>query len=82
MLILCLFYTYSILVLCHAFPVARLLPLYFPRDKAEEEAASEVLPEDTGDETGGALTLHRKIRIASAPPHSHGGTLTPRSASR
>uniref|UniRef100_A0ACD6AB66 Uncharacterized protein n=1 Tax=Avena sativa TaxID=4498 RepID=A0ACD6AB66_AVESA len=41
----------------------RLLPLYFPRDKHEEEIAVSKLPADVGDENGETLIDERKIRI-------------------
>lgn len=56
----------------------RVLPLYFPRDKAEEDVAKILLPADTGDETGGALSLDRQIRIVSNLPLT--GTSTPKSS--
>ncbi|CAM8876637.1 unnamed protein product [Rhodiola kirilowii] len=55
----------------------RLLPLYFPRDKHEEEVAISKLPADVGDENGETIIDERKIRIqplpkkkASKPPRS------------
>ncbi|KAJ4961504.1 hypothetical protein NE237_021414 [Protea cynaroides] len=41
----------------------RLLPLYFPRDKHEEEVAALKLPADVGDENGETILDERKIRI-------------------
>ncbi|KAL3631211.1 hypothetical protein CASFOL_024195 [Castilleja foliolosa] len=41
----------------------RLLPLYFPRDKREEEIAIFKLPVDVGDENGETVIDERKIRI-------------------
>ncbi|GAQ82694.1 hypothetical protein KFL_001200180 [Klebsormidium nitens] len=51
----------------------RLLPLYFPRDQAEEDAARSKLPADVGDENGGVEVRERKIRIGVLP----GSGLTP-----
>ncbi|KAF5745440.1 appr-1-p processing enzyme family protein [Tripterygium wilfordii] len=48
----------------------RLLPLYFPRDKHEEEVAISKLPADVGDENGETTTDERKIRIKSLPQKS------------
>ncbi|CAN1152741.1 Clp protease adapter protein ClpF, chloroplastic [Linum perenne] len=45
----------------------RLLPLYFPRDKHEEEVAISKLPADVGDENGETTIDERKIRIKSLP---------------
>ncbi|KAG6407847.1 hypothetical protein SASPL_130847 [Salvia splendens] len=45
----------------------RLLPLYFPRDKIEEEIAVSKLPADVGDENGETVIDERKIRIQPLP---------------
>ncbi|MQL73575.1 hypothetical protein Taro_005930 [Colocasia esculenta] len=45
----------------------RLLPLYFPRDKHEEEIAMLKLPADVGDENGEIIIDERKIRIRPLP---------------
>ncbi|XWS69653.1 hypothetical protein CRYUN_Cryun04dG0197600 [Craigia yunnanensis] len=45
----------------------RLLPLYFPRDKHEEEVAISKLPADVGDENGDTIIDERKIRIKPLP---------------
>ncbi|KAL3695427.1 hypothetical protein R1sor_009503 [Riccia sorocarpa] len=45
----------------------RLLPLYFPRDKQEEELAGTKLPPDVGDENGETVITERKIRISALP---------------
>ncbi|XP_020096125.1 protein GDAP2 homolog [Ananas comosus] len=45
----------------------RLLPLYFPRDKHEEEIAVSKLPADVGDENGETIIDERKIRIKPLP---------------
>ncbi|KAI4379217.1 hypothetical protein MLD38_005541 [Melastoma candidum] len=45
----------------------RLLPLYFPRDKHEEEVAISKLPADVGDENGETIIDERKIRIKPLP---------------
>ncbi|XP_068326355.1 uncharacterized protein [Pyrus communis] len=45
----------------------RLLPLYFPRDKLEEEIALSKLPADVGDENGETIIDERKIRIKPLP---------------
>ncbi|KAG6651134.1 hypothetical protein I3843_06G084700 [Carya illinoinensis] len=45
----------------------RLLPLYFPRDKYEEEVAILKLPADVGDENGETIIDERKIRIKPLP---------------
>ncbi|KAH6763100.1 appr-1-p processing enzyme family protein [Perilla frutescens var. hirtella] len=45
----------------------RLLPLYFPRDKLEEEIAISKLPADVGDENGETIIDERKIRIQPLP---------------
>ncbi|CAL5355001.1 unnamed protein product [Camellia sinensis] len=45
----------------------RLLPLYFPRDKLEEEVAMAKLPADVGDENGETAIDERKIRIKPLP---------------
>ncbi|GJN09068.1 hypothetical protein PR202_ga27039 [Eleusine coracana subsp. coracana] len=52
----------------------RLLPLYFPRDKHEEEIAALKLPADVGDENGETVIDERKIRIKPLPA---GATKTP-----
>ncbi|XP_061368009.1 uncharacterized protein LOC133311017 isoform X2 [Gastrolobium bilobum] len=48
----------------------RLLPLYFPRDKHEEQVALSKLPADVGDENGETIIDERKIRIKSLPKMS------------
>lgn len=47
--------------------IHRLLPLYFPRDKHEEEVSLSKLPFDVGDENGETLINERKIRIKPLP---------------
>lgn len=54
------------MVSVHIFP-CRLLPLYFPRDKHEEEVAISKLPADVGDENGETIIDERKIRIKPLP---------------
>ena len=44
-----------------------MLPLYFPRDKQEEEIAVSKLPADVGDENGETVIDERKIRIKTLP---------------
>ncbi|XP_062111344.1 uncharacterized protein LOC133822899 isoform X2 [Humulus lupulus] len=48
----------------------RLLPLYFPRDKHEEEVSISKLPADVGDENGETIIDERKIRIKPLPKKS------------
>ncbi|XP_020211943.1 protein GDAP2 homolog [Cajanus cajan] len=48
----------------------RLLPLYFPRDKHEEQVALAKLPADVGDENGETIIDERKIRIKTLPKKS------------
>jgi hypothetical protein len=48
----------------------RLLPLYFPRDKHEEQVALSKLPADVGDENGETIIDERKIRIKPLPKKS------------
>ncbi|KAL2344607.1 hypothetical protein Fmac_005892 [Flemingia macrophylla] len=48
----------------------RLLPLYFPRDKHEEQVALTKLPADVGDENGETIIDERKIRIKTLPKKS------------
>ncbi|XP_038694681.1 ganglioside-induced differentiation-associated protein 2 isoform X2 [Tripterygium wilfordii] len=48
----------------------RLLPLYFPRDKHEEDVAISKLPADVGDENGETTIDERKIRIKQLPQKS------------
>ncbi|XP_027360093.1 protein GDAP2 homolog isoform X2 [Abrus precatorius] len=48
----------------------RLLPLYFPRDKHEEEMALSKLPADVGDENGETVIDERKIRIKPLPKNN------------
>ncbi|KAK1306112.1 hypothetical protein QJS10_CPA10g02044 [Acorus calamus] len=45
----------------------RLLPLYFPRNKHEEEVALSKLPADVGDENGETVIDERRIRIKPLP---------------
>lgn len=54
------------LILMHT-SFCRLLPLYFPRDKLEEEIAVSKLPADVGDENGETIIDERKIRIQPLP---------------
>ncbi|RLN41558.1 hypothetical protein C2845_PM01G03270 [Panicum miliaceum] len=54
----------------------RLLPLYFPRDKPEEEIAALKLPADVGDENGETVIDERKIRIKPLPAGA-GNSKTP-----
>ncbi|WOL09617.1 hypothetical protein Cni_G18370 [Canna indica] len=55
----------------------RLLPLYFPRDKHEEEIAVLKLPADVGDENGETIIDERKIRIKPLPAASAATTKPP-----
>ncbi|KAF3784906.1 Ganglioside-induced differentiation-associated protein 2 [Nymphaea thermarum] len=48
----------------------RLLPLYFPRDKHEEEVSVSKLLADIGDENGDTVIDERKIRIKPLPAMS------------
>lgn len=48
-----------------------MLPLYFPRDKHEEEVAISKLPTDVGDENGETVIDERKIRIKPLPKKIH-----------
>ncbi|GJP29445.1 hypothetical protein CLOM_g16706 [Closterium sp. NIES-68] len=50
----------------------RLLPLYFPRDAAEEAAAQGLLPADVGDENGEIVIAERMIRISKMPGQTNG----------
>lgn len=43
------------------------MPLYFPRNKEEEEFATKALPLDLGDKFGEPIIQERKIRIANTP---------------
>jgi hypothetical protein len=45
----------------------RVLPLYFPRDKAEEARAARLLPAETGNELGESVIAERQIRISAMP---------------
>jgi len=45
----------------------RLLPLYFPRDKHEEQVSLSKLPADVGDENGETIIDERKTRIKPLP---------------
>lgn len=54
----------------------RLLPLYFPRDKQEEEIAVSKLPADVGDENGETVIDERKIRIRPLPAATTDRTIT------
>lgn len=47
-----------------------MLPLYFPRDKHEEQVALTKLPADVGDENGETIMAERKIRIKALPKRS------------
>ena len=47
--------------------ICRLLPLYFPRNKSEEEMARLKLPQDVGDENGETSISDRRIRITALP---------------
>lgn len=59
-------FEFYLLLLLILFPF-RLLPLYFPRDKHEEEVALSKLPADVGDENGETIIDERKIRIKPLP---------------
>ncbi|CAL4068407.1 unnamed protein product, partial [Meganyctiphanes norvegica] len=48
-----------------------LMPLYFPRTKPEEDAASHLLPLDLGDEFGEPVIPDRQIRIIDNPQHKY-----------
>jgi hypothetical protein len=50
------------------------MKLYFPRSKAEEDAACALLPDDTGNEVGETVSAERMIRIGTAPAPSGGAT--------
>jgi O-acetyl-ADP-ribose deacetylase (regulator of RNase III) len=56
----------------------RLLPLYFPRDKREEELAITKLPADVGDENGETIIDERKIRIKPLPNIKNNAPKPPR----
>lgn len=45
----------------------RLLPLYFPRSKSEEQFACNLLPQDVGNEEGEPYIPDRQIRINEKP---------------
>ncbi|XP_078001446.1 protein GDAP2 homolog isoform X2 [Glandiceps talaboti] len=45
----------------------QVLPLYFPRSKAEEQWAVDELPQDVGNETGEPIIQERQIRIMTNP---------------
>lgn len=47
-----------------------LLPLYFPRSKAEEEVARWQLPSDIGGPHGEPMLPDRQIRIIDNPQHT------------
>lgn len=51
----------------------RLMPLYFPRDKKEEQYAVEYLPTDIGNEEGEPFLPERQIRIMDKPLKAHNG---------
>lgn len=53
-----------------------MLPLYFPRDKQEEEIAVLKLPADVGDENGETVIDERKIRIRPLPAGAANRTVT------
>jgi hypothetical protein len=57
----------NVLMLVDTVSFIRLLPLYFPRDKQEEEIAALKLPADVGDENGETIIDERKIRIKPLP---------------
>lgn len=46
---------------------SRVLPLYFPRTKEEEEFATRALPADIGNEMGEPVIAERMIRILDNP---------------
>ncbi|XP_078698395.1 protein GDAP2 homolog isoform X3 [Branchiostoma floridae x Branchiostoma belcheri] len=45
----------------------RIMPLYFPRTKAEEQAVLEEIPADIGNEEGEPFIQERQIRIMDKP---------------
>lgn len=45
----------------------KVMPLYFPRNKEEEEFALNELPDDIGNETGEPVIAERQIRIMDKP---------------
>lgn len=49
-----------------------LLPLYFPRSKAEENKARWLLPSNIGGFEGEPLLPDRQIRIIDNPQHTFG----------
>ncbi|XP_057308387.1 protein GDAP2 homolog [Hydractinia symbiolongicarpus] len=49
------------------------MPLYFPRDKKEEQYAVEYLPTDIGNEEGEPFLPERQIRIMDKPLKAHNG---------
>lgn len=44
-----------------------IMPLYFPRNKKEEEFAARALPLELGDEFGEPIIVERQIRISDNP---------------
>ncbi|XP_047128491.1 protein GDAP2 homolog isoform X1 [Hydra vulgaris] len=51
----------------------RLMPMYFPRDKKEEQFAIGFLPSDIGNEDGEPFLPERQIRIMDKPLKANNG---------
>ncbi|EDO30294.1 predicted protein [Nematostella vectensis] len=47
---------------------AKVMPIYFPRDKLEEAHALTLMPDDIGNEEGEPIIPERQIRIVPKPP--------------
>jgi hypothetical protein len=44
----------------------KILPLYFPRNKAEQYRAVPLLPEDVGNESGETVVAERQVRVGES----------------
>ena len=44
----------------------QVLPLYFPRNKAEQYRAVALLPEDVGNESGETVVAERQVRVGES----------------
>lgn len=57
-------------VQCVAVPhrslLPKILPLYFPRNKAEQYRAVPLLPEDVGNESGETVVAERQVRVGES----------------
>lgn len=59
---------------CFSLPL-QILPLYFPRNKAEQYRAAALLPKDVGNESGETVVAERQVRVGESYQGAAAGKL-------